>query len=65
MELLSLIEILAQYDYLHLPQGNVIIDYLIKLSEPDPSVSRLGWRGSEPPGQTEARVRNSRTRQQA
>ncbi|XP_073932393.1 maestro heat-like repeat-containing protein family member 1 isoform X4 [Castor canadensis] len=37
MELLSLIEILAQYDYLHLPQGNVIIDYLIKLSEPDPS----------------------------
>ncbi|XP_058138569.1 maestro heat-like repeat-containing protein family member 1 isoform X1 [Dasypus novemcinctus] len=35
--LLNFLEKLGQYDYLDLPQGNVIINYIIKLSEPDPS----------------------------
>lgn len=38
--LLNFIEMLSQHDYLAMPQGNVIINYVIKLSESDCSVSR-------------------------
>ncbi|XP_008576182.1 PREDICTED: maestro heat-like repeat-containing protein family member 1 [Galeopterus variegatus] len=37
MALLNFINTLGQYDYLTLPQGNTVINYLIKLSESDPS----------------------------
>lgn len=45
--LLKFIELLSQYGYLALPQGNTIINYIIKLSAPDSSVSR-GWAGRGP-----------------
>ncbi|KAM5252294.1 maestro heat-like repeat-containing protein family member 1 [Hipposideros larvatus] len=35
--LLNFIEVLGQHNYLTLPQGNIIINYIIKLSESDPS----------------------------
>ncbi|XP_077025782.1 maestro heat-like repeat-containing protein family member 1 isoform X4 [Tamandua tetradactyla] len=39
MALLNFLEKLGKYDYLTLPQGNVIINYIIKLSESNSSVS--------------------------
>lgn len=44
--LLNFIEMLGQHDYLALPQGNFIINYVIRLSESDCSVSR-GQAGSD------------------
>lgn len=67
--LLHFIEMLGQHNYLALPQGNTIINYIIKLSVCDPSVSR-GWGkegtegGSSPPGreQEKGRVGSRRER---
>lgn len=38
--LLNFIEVLGHYDYFTLPQGDIIINFVIKLSESDSSVSR-------------------------
>lgn len=46
MALLRFLEALGQCDYLSLPGGSVIINYSLKLSQWDSSVSRAGPEGT-------------------
>lgn len=44
MALLSFVEMLGQHSYLTLPQGSIIIHHLVRLSQPEPSVSRAWYK---------------------